>query len=233
MGLLDELKREADAKREREMTDVERRELYAERLRRDIDPRMTALRRYLVDLTKELNYLEPDVAVDYDIPGACRLERLHQQDYIVSAYHDGEFVLRFRCVGPTHHRVRIEEPAAVRKLQGFLREHGLEFQLKEVTDERWELKSGVFTIGDEVEVRFTFRANPEHDGVLMSQRHFTGITEQQFLFPAVVVDRAFHDQLGEYVLRRSDALLDHQVQLISDAEREALKKRLDERLQKK
>lgn len=227
MGLLEDLRRQAAAKRREERDTRRAAELQAERLRRDIEPRMLALRRYLVELVRQLNYVEPEVRASYQVPGTgCRLSGLRQTGYLVSAYHDGEFALRFRCVGPTSHRVKSDDPVAVRRLQELLRDHGLAWSCKEIIDDRYQLRGATFVIADEVEVRFTFRADPAHDGMLMVQRHFQDIGEQRFIFPAVTLNRGVFDQLGEYLLRRSDAVLEHQMQFITEQEREALKQRL-------
>ena len=135
MGLLDDLKRQAEAValREKSVQDTRTAKLQA------VHAHLSSALQYWVEFFKTLNVLKPNVARNYFLEGSTQLAGLVQCDYNVNGrrlteehrdYIDA-IVLRFRCAAPGTIVVEKESQAIVTRLQEHLWRHGLKFDLKE------------------------------------------------------------------------------------------------------
>lgn len=226
MGLLDDLKKQSSERERREEALRDEADT-TERRQAVIETRVRELRAYLVDLAQNLNYLHLEVQAEYEIPGYKRkLGPMRQSEYMVSELDDGEFSLTFRCEGDHPHRFKVRDGAPVQKMRQFLLDHGLPFECTESKNARHEVVSAVFEVQERLNCRLRFRPNARQEAVDMMQRHYAGLTQESYTFPVDGIDDAFKDDLGNYIVRKPNTLLDRRVELMTDDMRAALRQRL-------
>ncbi|MCW7538756.1 hypothetical protein OOT46_12985 [Aquabacterium sp. A7-Y] len=205
MGLLDDLKRQADALQARHQTDS----ATLQRHTTLVEGACTTAFRYWLELAKQLNVLQPPSPVRYVLDSRHVLERLPMGDFRVDAR-------RQSTVGtPLHEHVQLfcqlksgralvlrrDFPTEIQKLEERLRLAGVEFQAENVRDAE---------TGRYQHTRFEFTADL-HAGIKLLPRHDSGQVQFQLLnlegfetsvveLPAFEVGQASLDELTKLVL---------------------------------
>ena len=102
MSLLEDLKKEAEAKKEKELEAQRRQEQALEEFRTEVRPRLAQVFTYLSELVEHLNFVHPDIQVSYAIKNYANLENLRQSGYTVHADNQGDLKsisLSCECTG--------------------------------------------------------------------------------------------------------------------------------------
>ena len=207
MGLLDDLKQQADSLREKQhVTQAE--------LNQNLLLAHTKLRdalRYWRDMFDSLNIIKPVVPRYYYLEGGVtRLEDLLQCDYNVNSHlltvdhHDyiEAIELRFRCAAEGSLTLEKQSAPLVQRLREHLWANNLKFEVKEVRNEREYVERGIFTVKREVAVMINIAGDLENARIRIVARNLEKFGEYVYLFDFDEFGTAVMEELGKVIIAR-------------------------------
>lgn len=210
MSLLDELKQEADHRRQEEqvqLRDAEKKEKF---YREHTLPRMIRVYNYLDELIKTIVYLKREIYANYKIDGIGDIDDLLQIDYKVttdSTHNMKRVAVSFRCFKRDIVAFDIKGEKAVEQQVSYLLSHKLDFEQKRkrtlnasVTESRFKLKCSI-------PVTIALEVNLEKAELYLKIYNFDGLGLNQRTLKTEDADDSFLDSLGRYVLREDDKFL--------------------------
>lgn len=210
MGLLDDLKQQADSILLRERSAEEDR---VSRVKQAHE-RMHEALQYWIELFKALNVLKPQVVRNYFVEGSTTLYDLAQCDYNVNSrritvdHHDyiDSIELRFRCVSNEKVTIEKESDRLVTRLREHLWQHGLKFELREVRREGAYVERGVFTVLGEVTPRLTFGTDVAAGRVNLTLRNLERLGEYTYSYDFDEFGRELFEEIGKAILAQPNRL---------------------------
>ncbi|MEJ2593159.1 MAG: hypothetical protein P8178_17550 [Candidatus Thiodiazotropha sp.] len=206
MSLLDDLKREAEQLKAEQGADAEAQRLeacYQQRLR----PAMLSILHYLSELTEQLKVVDPDVRVDYTLPGIGTVRGLHQEGYVVNAdstENTRTIRLRFQCVDEREREYAVKPKSSADETRDFLETQRMRYAEWPIRDPQQGVVGLNFQLAVKVDVNFIFKADPAQP---------ERISEEWL------------DNLGNYLLRRRKNLYELE---ITDEDKAAIRQRLEQ-----
>ncbi|GAB6040720.1 hypothetical protein [Endothiovibrio diazotrophicus] len=233
MGILDELRQEADQLKNQELEERRRKEEIERRFREEIDPKMQQLHAYLREVVQQLNVVKPEIPVDYEIAGKPLLKGLNQGDYFLGHYAERKFTLQFVCTRELKQVFEINEAGQINRMKEYLTNNAVKYHCKELMNDRHEVYKATFVLLGQVKGALEFRANPGDGCVDLLARNFSSLGRATVSFPPEKIDSAFCDQLGNYLLRRSNKVLEHRIQRMSEEQRATIRRNLEKEKQER
>ena len=210
MGLLDELKQQAESAlvNQRTTEENENQKLHASH------SRMKSALQYWVDFFKALNVVNPVISRSYYIEGSTQLKNLVQCDYDVNSrritvgYQDyiNSIELRFRCAADTAVTVEKESEVMVKRLREQLWQHGLKFELREIRKEGAYIERGVFTIDADVTVRLTITADLAASQIKLTVRNLERLYEYSYVYDDDEFGTEVLEEIGKAILGQPNKL---------------------------
>ena len=210
MGLLDDLKQQADSLRQKQqVTQAE--------LNQNLQLAHARLKdglRYLIDLFNSLNIIKPVVPRLYYIEGGVtKLENLLQCDYNCNArrvtvdHHDfiEAIVLRFRCVGEGTLVLEKTGDPMVQRLRDHLWTNALKFEVKEVKNERGYVERGIFTIACEVPVTITIAGDLENAQIRITSKNLEKLGEYVHIYDFDEFGQEVLEELGKVIIAKPNS----------------------------
>jgi hypothetical protein len=207
MGLLDDLKQQADSLRqEQQVTQAE--------LNQNLQLAHARLKdglHYLVDLFNSLNIIKPVVPRLYYLEGGVtKLENLLQCDYncngrrLTVDHHDyfEAIVLRFRCVGEGKITIEKKSDPMVQRLRDHLWTNALKFEVKEVKNERGYVERGIFTVTCEVPVTITIMGDLENAQIKIITKNLEKLGEYVYLYDFDEFGKEVLEELGKVIIAK-------------------------------
>jgi len=231
MGILDDLKKQAEEKKASEGKEAQEREERERFVREVLDPTMRSLFNFCHDFSKHLNYVNPDVSAHYRIPGVRNVQEFKQGEYFVEDYHEGRFTFRFVCKNSQKYRIQTNSDADLDRIKDFLWRRGLRYQAREYFDSSYN-KAGEFHVEGRVQVDIEFTGRQESRSIevkISNQGDFETVTMS--VDPADV-DERFNDEFGRFVLRQPNRFLDYNKFKFTDEQRQQLRAQLREQFLK-
>ena len=210
MGLLDELKQQAESLLVKQRTSEENQN---EKLQASHARMKTALQ-YWVDFFKALNVVNPVIPRNYYIEGSAQLENLVQCDYDVNSrritvqhqdYIDS-IELRFRCASDTPITVEKESEVLVKRLREHLWQYGLKFDLREIRKEGAYVERGIFTIHGDVTVRLTLTADLENAQIKLHVRNLERLSEYSCVYDDDEFGIEILEEIGKAIIAKPHKL---------------------------
>lgn len=228
MGYLDELKQKSEALRQEQEQKQSQEQQQASGLMQQLQPALDTIRAYLDEAVDVLNYVKPDVPVNYSIEGCGPLENLDQGGYAVTR-DDKEglstIALRFECVSPdTEIRVfSVKEREPFMKQREYMWRNNLQFKEKPLMG-----GGGTFYLEPRIIVRLEFSADVKRRKIEFKMRNLLGVgTDTRWLDPEKI-NRDNLDDLMGLVLRKAKDL----EKLSTGQMTEEMRKRIKEELRK-
>jgi hypothetical protein len=207
MGLLDDLKQQADTLRQKQqVTQAE--------LNQNLQLAHAALKdglHYLVDLFNSLNVIKPVVTRYYYLEGgATKLENLLQCDYncngrrLTVDHRDyiEAIVLRFRCLAPGQITIEKVSDPMVQRLRDHLWTHALKFDVNEVRNERGYIERGQFTVKCEVPVTITISADLENAMIKINCKNLEKLGEYTYSYDFDEFGKDVLEELGKVIIAK-------------------------------
>ena len=226
MGVIDELKREAE-RRKRELSEEEAWKVCREEtFRKEIGPAMQAILRYLREMTEHLNFLKPDVGIGYTLPGLGEIGNLVQEDYrlaVDNVEQPGFIKLWFTCRSPDDLVFTVAPSAQAQDTRRYLEDLQLVFADWPLRDASNDVVGLGFELKFSVPVVFLFRVDVENEAITMQVTNFEGLKTERDSFPPNRVNEEWLEDLGNYILGRNANL---RTLHISDQERQQIRRRL-------
>ena len=188
---------------------------------------MRGLFNFSHDLAKHLNYVKPDIAAHYRLPGVRNVQDFKQGEYFVEDYHEGTFNIRFVCSNGQKYHIRTESEADLERIKDFLWRRGLRYQSREFFDSSYN-KAGEFHVEGRVQIDMQFTARLESQSIELKISNYGDFETQTLSLDPVDVDERFHDELGRFIMRQPNRLMDYNKFRFSDEQRQALRQQLRE-----
>lgn len=206
MGLLDDLKRQADRIR----THDSRRRVLREDNIRAVDQAMHRLFHYVLDLFKQLDVVKPVNPHVYAIPGLGELKDLHYLESFVNSrktkhdehdvYENVDFFIKWGSDASLV--VERDMPAAIEKVRDLLWSFNLKFLDHETRNEQGSLVRATFTIASALTVHFSVHADHDERRLLFHGKNSLRLGPDDFAVPADELSEAVLEELARMLLGR-------------------------------
>lgn len=228
MGVLDDLRTQAQGQREREESDAAEAAHREQFYRDEIQPRMTKAYQYFMELVEHLNYVNLDTPVDYPLWPDGKPETLHQGDYMV-VIDSSQAVKRIdvnfqgKLDKPLEFEIRGRE-AVLRHADRLDRYH-IKYERRDHKDTNLDLIGGTFKIEGPLPLKVVISADVLNGVVQLVFRNFSDPGVSRYSIQPKEFDDAFLDRLGQFMLRKVDKLF---TLAMDDSARDAIRRRLQE-----
>ena len=227
MGLLDELKQEAEIKRAEAARVAEAEQARLRDFQERIHPRVVRLFTFLSELAEHLNFIAKPVRVSYPIKTYAVLRDLVQQDYKIrsdSMEAMREIDFSFDCVGEERVEFEVENKLYIERLEEYLSSARLNFTCHKSKDNRHNVTSARFRVDAHVPVRFEFKVDVDAGVIRLVMRNYHGLHVDHFSIDPEHIDQDYLDELGKFILRQESQLFRLEM---SEEERQQLRRRLE------
>ena len=204
MGLLDDLKKQADLARTHDSLQKSIREENV----RAVEEAMHRLFLYLIDLFKQLAILKPVNPINYSLTGIGDLKGLNYTDAFVDGrrkrvgdrdvYDYIDFWLKWTY--PGNLVVERDMPQTIAKVKDLLWANNIKFTEEEKRNEQRSLVKVIFTIPKAVIVDFTARADHEGRRVLFFSKNALRLGVDDFAVPADELNEAVIEELAKMLI---------------------------------
>ncbi|MEM7251596.1 MAG: hypothetical protein AAF493_09260 [Pseudomonadota bacterium] len=224
MGVLDDLKREAKQIKELQAEATEKATQERESTAKRIEPRMTRLAQYLSEMATNLNVVDPDVRVDYEVPGAGLLKSLRQCDYranVPDSRRPDEVIFQFVCRRDGSVNFEVEGKALAQRTRQRLWDHNLRFSSKLSAD-----GDGSFSLERAITVSFEFTAQLDDGTIRLRVRNLDDLGSHNMHYQPEQLDDEFLEELGRAVLRKSNRFSELSGNTLSEDARRQLQQKL-------
>ena len=208
MGLLDDLKREADRAREEKRAEEARLAELESLYRNAVAPRLMDIFHYLSEMIDHLKTVDWVVDAACQVPGLGTVGGLRQGNYslrIDSHSTPRQVALRCECTADDQRKFPVEARKAD-ELREFLVSHGSTFTEWPQREVPGSVKTTMFQVTLRVKAALVFEADIEASRIRVLSQNFEGPGRKEYFFGHGTIDEAWLDGLGHYLLRKKDVL---------------------------
>jgi hypothetical protein len=224
MGILDELREQADQRRGDEQERAERESERSAYYRNELLPRMRVIYAYLFELVQHVNYLQPEVCLAYQFEGLGRLEGFCQGPYQLTTEGGGNLkrvTLSCEAVRDKTFEHETTTRQELERMKNYFWRNRLPFQANAAGAER-----GVrFIFEGRVPVVCAFEVDFATGAIVLTMRNVDRLGMDRFSFKPEQVDEVLLDRFARFVLRRDDGLIALEM---SEEDRDRLRRMLHE-----
>lgn len=225
MGILDELKQQAEQARAHQETEAEHRARLERNYQENILPRMIALSRYLFEMLEQLKIIQPEIPVIYKLPGIGPAQ-LRQGLFRINmdrADQPKKISLLMECAANESATYPINSIQDANEVRAFLDKQKMEYTEWAIRDKNDRVCGANFEGRLKVITRLLIQVDLEHDRIEIITSNFEGLGTKKMTFNSAQINQEWFDELGHYLLRREAKLgsLD-----IADHEREMIRTQL-------
>jgi hypothetical protein len=231
MGILDELKKEAEAAEAEKARDDTVRQQELERSRAEIEPLMQSLYKYFSELKQHLTAVNKEVAAAYDIRGVGLVEGLQQGQYGVSTERIEQidkFTFRCVCAATGVYQVNQRDAASVASYRDYLRDNGLKAKVRDTGKD-----SALFMVEPVVPVVIEFKADYERKAIRLRLRNLKDIGVTRHLLSLDKVNETMMDELAKAVLRTPNKFDETIGNALSNSYKTRIKEQVKEQMRQK
>ena len=229
MGLLDDLRNQAEGRRKQEEQEAAEKARREEIYRQEIQPRMTKAYQYFLELIEHLNYVKPEILVDYPLLKHAQHVQLRQDEYTIVI--DSSKALKridiiFQCTldAPIDYEILGKE--AVLNQSDKLDRYRINYTRRDRKDVSLELEGARFRIEGPLPLRVLIEADVPHSVIRLALRNFTDPGVSRYTLKPGDFNEEFLDRLGKFMLRQETTLFD--MLEMSEEALQALRQRLQE-----
>ncbi len=232
MGVLDQLRKQADQKKSSEQQQINQQQQIEFIYKNQILPKMKEIFKYLQELVEHLNYLEVPVQVEDYSSRFPKLGTLSQKDYKISTDGYGGFAdiekimhinVTFFCVGSGEFQYVVVGRTVIEQEIAFLHAKMLSVKTQKMPRVNTNEETAQFSLKRRIPVRLRFEVDMDNSRInviINNHNNFSNYTES---WRAEDIDDAFLDVVARYFLRKDTELIKSE---ISDEYREVLRKKL-------
>jgi hypothetical protein len=227
MGLLDDLKNQADGLRTREQQSEGSSGEKAEYYDKEIHPRMMEVYSFLNEMVKNLNFIKPETIAHYPIlPGGMK-QPFRQGDYTVTVDSNKQIKdIKLTCKAeldkPVSLQVKGEDNA--RKQSEVLASYRILSERKDFKDKNYKLTHSDFIIKGPVNITVQFIGDVETSSMQLLLNNFEGPGVVKRNLEAKNINQDFLDKLGRYILREDNKLFSLD---ISEKDKQAIREMVE------
>ena len=224
MGLLDELKQEAEILKSEEADNApdDTTEAEAERARRMLEPKMKALYKYFTEFCEHLNVVTPDVAGDYLLEGLGTLTNLRQGDYKLATDDPNslhKFTFHWSCAGRGSKEFKVPNPIIAEKHRETLWNYNLKFNKRDLQNGA----GAVFVVEAFVPVSCEFEIDATKNVIRMKLKNLGALGIINHVYPPNKINEELMDEFAKLVLRRPNRFDELSGEKMSDTLRQRIR----------
>lgn len=226
MGLLDELKQEAEQLKARDDEAPETTQADTERTRRQLEPKMKALYKYFTEFNEHLNVVSPEVSGDYLLEGLGTLTNLRQGDYKLATDDPNsiqKFTFHWSCSRQGRHEFKISNPIIAEKHRETLWNLNLRFNKRDLQNGA----GAVFVVDAFVPVSFEFEIDPEKNAINLKLKNLGTLGIVNYSYAPEKINAELMDELAKCVLRRPNRFDELNGEKMSDTLRQRIRESVE------
>ncbi len=231
MGILDELKQEADLKRACEEQQKRDQEQLEKRYRQEILPKMQKIYTFFKEMVEYLQYLQKPIEIDSYSKRYPQFDPLVQKEYKLTTDQFGgvshfdelkEIYLKFYCIGEGSFELQVKNQAEVEQLIAFLGSKKVPFEWSRQFN-RVEKSSATFVIERKIPVKIQFVVDIEQGFIRLDIYNYHNFNHIFRVYRPQDIDDAFLDELARFILRKENRFSHEK---LTEAQRRAIRERL-------
>jgi len=231
MGVLDQLRKEADQKKLSEQQAVDQEALRDKLYKTQILPKMQQVFKYLQELVAHLNYIEVPIQVESYSERFPRLGTLMQKEYKINTDGYGGFSdfdklvqinLTFYCVGKGDLEYNVQTKSAIEQENAFLHAKRVPSKMYRLGGVSGE-ESARFVVTKKIPVRVRFEVDYEQSEIKVVVNNHTNFSNYSEMWQPADINDAFLDTLARYLLRKDTEFIGLD---ITDEHRNMLRQKL-------
>jgi hypothetical protein len=204
MGLLDDLKQQAERQKQQQESGQAVRGRNLER----IHAALGEAYRYLNELAKTFNAVKPQVHRSFYVDPSTKLDQLAQCDYTVrdkrkTLDHKDyleEVKLLFRSVGNQNLTIEKDSPQNVERLREQLWSFNFKFECKEFKNERAMIQRGTFTVFADVPASATFAGDLDTGKIKLTLKNIEKAGDADYFYEAAEVNEALLEEFAKLLI---------------------------------
>jgi len=228
MGILDDLKKEADRLQDEQDTEQGSETRLEQRYQEVAKPLMKRIATYLCEMAEQLKVVKLPVPVAYDVPGIGLVKELNQDNYRVyldSREAPRKIAFQFACTSGSVNKYTVTPMTAADEARQFMDKQQIHYSEWGVRDGNDKLIGAHFECQMQIQVKLVFTVDMENERLVATSINRHGLTIKHSNFGFNSVDDEWMDELGHYILRKTEQLgvLD-----IPDSVREEIQKKVME-----
>ncbi len=208
MGLLDDLKKEAEELKRKQLEETQNKIQSLNQNFVLVQGKLAQIYRFLHELVNQLNVVQLPVVRSYYIGSFGQVDGMSQTDYAVATKNvtlDNrdfikEILLRFKCVTDKKLQVTKESEAAVEQFRDYLWRNNLKFDCHEIRNPRGYVERGDFTLSSTLLVSFQISADFDQAKIKIASRNFELLGVSEFVYDAEEIDETLLDEFGKALL---------------------------------
>jgi hypothetical protein len=210
MGLLDDLKKQADIVKSQK---ISQQSMLQENIKL-VEAKMHQTFLYLNDLLKQLAVLKPINPMAYSIPGIGDFQNLVFTesfiDYRKKKLFDKDYydVITFfiKWDSPTHLTVERDMPATIKKVSDVLWSLGLQFTEEKIKKPGGGFDKMKFTVPSTVTCDITISADHDNGRLVVTGKHFFRLGADELRIPAGDINEALLEEFAKMLIGQPSAL---------------------------
>ena len=215
MGLLDDLKKQADMVKSEQHS---QQSLLQARLKL-VEAKMNQTFLYLNDLLKQLAVLRPTNPMAYSIPGIGDLQNLGFAesfiDYRKKKISDKDYydaiTFFIRWASPGNLSIERDMPVTIQKVRDVLWEFGLKFAEEDIKKPGGGFLKTKFTLPHAITCDVTISADHENGALVVKGKHLLRLGAESLRIPAEAVDEALLDEFAKMLIGQPTLLRKYRV----------------------
>jgi hypothetical protein len=208
MGLLDDLKKEAEAVKQKQLEETHNKIQALNQNFVLVQGKLTQVYRFLHELINQLNVVKLEVPRSYYIGGFGQVDDMRQADYAVATKNmtidNRDFIkeihLRFKCVTDKELKITKESEATVEQFRDYLWRNNLKFDCHESRNPRGYLEKGEFTLASSILVSFLVNADFDQAKIKIAARNFEMLGVNEFTYEVDEITEALLDEFGKSLI---------------------------------
>ncbi len=210
MGVLDELKRQAESQKQQNQAHEQDE---AQKLQA-IHAALGAVSRYFTELANSLNVVKPEVSRNFVVQGNACLQGLMQGDYLVRErkktveFRDyfEQITLRFHAAGQTILTLETYADHATDRLRNYLQAYGLRFETQAFRNDRGVTLKTTVSVLPDVPATVTAAADWASGTIRLKLRNVEAIGDAEYCYDPEEIDRQLLDELAKLILGQPNEL---------------------------
>lgn len=208
MKFLDELKKEAEERKQQEALETQSKLSALGQNFMQLQAKLREIYAYLDDLVKQLNVVKPIVLRSYSIEGLGNFEGLNQKEYALNKTHKSidnkDFIdtitLRLKCTAKSALSTEKDSPGLIKTMCEYLWDFNIKFELQEMKNQRGFVDRAVFKVPCEVPVTVAFNGDLEKSTIKIQVKNLERLGESTLTYEIDEIDEQFLDEFSKFLV---------------------------------
>lgn len=215
MGLLDDLKKQADLVKSQQLS----RQSMLQESTKLVEAKMHQTFLYLNDLLKQLAVLRPTNPTVYSIPGVGEFQNLayvesfidYRKRKIDDRDHYDHIRLYVKWHSPTNLTIERDMPATIQKVNDVLWGFGLKFTEEKIKKPGGGFEKMKFTVPGNITCDITITADQDNARLVVKGKHFFRLGADELRIPADDIDETLLEEFAKMLIGQPSALRKYRV----------------------